>query len=62
MQVNLGAVLLTIIVVIIAIAVLWWVLSKLYERATTERAFVRTGFLGAAGHHLGRRPGDPGAP
>ena len=46
MQVNLGAVLLTIIVVIIAIAVLWWVLSKLYERATTERAFVRTGFLG----------------
>src|ERR1700712_4285913 len=46
MQVNFGAVLLTIIVVIIAIAVLWWVLSKLYQRSTTERAFVRTGFLG----------------
>lgn len=46
MQVNFGAVLLTIIVVIVAIAVLWWLLSKLYQRSTTERAFVRTGFLG----------------
>ena len=46
MQVNFGVVLLTIVVVIIAIAVLWWVLSKLYQRSTTERAFVRTGFLG----------------
>ncbi len=46
MQANFGVVLLTIVVVIIAIAVLWWVLSKLYQRSTTERAFVRTGFLG----------------
>jgi len=46
MQVNFGAVLLTIVVVIVVIAVLWWVLSKLYQRSTTERTFVRTGFLG----------------
>lgn len=46
MQVNFGTLLLTIILVVIAIAVLWWVLSKLYQRSTTERAFVRTGFLG----------------
>ncbi|MDB5999735.1 MAG: flotillin, partial [Rhizobacter sp.] len=46
MPINFGVVLLTIVVVIIAIAVLWWVLSKLYQRSTTERAFVRTGFLG----------------
>lgn len=46
MQVNLGAVLLTIVVVVVAIVVLWWLLSRLYQRATTERAFVRTGFLG----------------
>jgi uncharacterized membrane protein YqiK len=46
MQVNFAAVLLTIVVVVVAIAVLWWVLSRLYQRSTTERAFVRTGFLG----------------
>lgn len=46
MQVNLGTVLLTIVVVVVAIAVLWWLMSKLYQRSTTERAFVRTGFLG----------------
>jgi uncharacterized membrane protein YqiK len=46
MQINLGAILLTIVVVVIAIAVLWWVLSKLYQRSTTELSLVRTGFLG----------------
>jgi uncharacterized membrane protein YqiK len=46
MQANFGLVLLAIIVIVIAIAVLWWLLSKLYQRSTTERAFVRTGFLG----------------
>ncbi len=46
MEVNFGLVLLAIVVVVIAIVVLWWVLAKLYQRSTTERAFVRTGFLG----------------
>ncbi len=46
MQVNFGFVLLTIVVVIVLIAVFWWLLSRLYQRSTTERAFVRTGFLG----------------
>ncbi|MEZ5652860.1 MAG: flotillin domain-containing protein [Burkholderiaceae bacterium] len=43
---NLGITILTIIVIVIAIAVLWWILSRLYQRPTTERAFVRTGFGG----------------
>lgn len=46
MQINFGAILLTIVVVIVAIAVSWWLLSKLYQRSTTELSFVRTGFLG----------------
>lgn len=46
MEANLGLALLALVVVIVAIVVLWWVLSKLYQRSTTERAFVRTGFLG----------------
>ena len=46
MQINYGTVLLTIVVVIVAIAVLWWILSKLYQRSTTELSFVRTGFMG----------------
>lgn len=46
MELNIGIFLLAIIVVIIAIVVLWWVLAKLYQRSTTDRAFVRTGFLG----------------
>ncbi|MEO7855104.1 MAG: flotillin domain-containing protein [Rubrivivax sp.] len=46
MQINFGLVLLTIIVIVIAIAVAWWLLSKLYQRSTTERSFVRTGFMG----------------
>ena len=46
MQVNFGSVLLTIVVVVVVIVILWWVLSRLYQRSTSERAFVRTGFLG----------------
>ena len=46
MENSLGIILLTIVIVVIAIAVLWWLLSKLYQRSTTELSFVRTGFLG----------------
>ena len=46
MQANFGIILLTVVLIFIAIAVLWWLLSKLYQRSTTERAFVRTGFWG----------------
>ena len=46
MQINFGAIVLTVIVIVIAIAVAWWLLSKLYQRSTTELSFVRTGFLG----------------
>lgn len=46
MQGAVGTAVLTIIVIIIAIAVLWWILSKLYQRSTTEESLVRTGFLG----------------
>ena len=46
MQINFGLVLVTIVVIVIFIAILWWVLSKLYQRSTTELAFVRTGFMG----------------
>lgn len=46
MQTNLGLILLTIVGVVIAIVIFWWVLSKLYQRSTTELSFVRTGFLG----------------
>lgn len=46
MSLDFGSVLLTLIVLIIAIAVIWWILSKLYQRSTTELSFIRTGFLG----------------
>lgn len=46
MQINFGLVLLTIVFIVIVIAILWWILSKLYQRSTTELAFVRTGFMG----------------
>jgi uncharacterized membrane protein YqiK len=46
MQINIGAVLASIVLVIVVIAVLWWLLSKLYQRSTTDWSFVRTGFLG----------------
>lgn len=46
MELNLGVVIATPILIVVAIAILWWILSKLYERSTTELSFVRTGFLG----------------
>jgi uncharacterized membrane protein YqiK len=46
MQIDLGAVIAAIILVVIAIAILWWILSRLYQRSTSELSFVRTGFLG----------------
>lgn len=46
MEINFGAVLLTIVLVIVAIAIVWWLLSRLYQRSTSEVSFVRTGFLG----------------
>lgn len=46
MQINFGLVLLVIVVVVIGIAVLWWILARLYQRSTPELAFVRTGLGG----------------
>jgi uncharacterized membrane protein YqiK len=46
MQLDFGTLIVALILVVIAIAVLWWILSKLYQRSTTELSFVRTGFLG----------------
>jgi uncharacterized membrane protein YqiK len=46
MQLDPGVLLLALILLVIGIAILWWILSKLYERSTTELSFVRTGFLG----------------
>ncbi len=46
MQINFGLVLLTIVIVVVGIAVLWWILSRLYQRSTPELAFVRTGLGG----------------
>ena len=46
MQIDFGVVIVTVILIIIGIAILWWLLSRLYQRSTTELSFVRTGFLG----------------
>jgi len=46
MQFDFGLLIVTLILIVVGIAVLWWVLSKLYQRSTTELAFVRTGLLG----------------
>ncbi len=46
MQINFGLVLATIVTVVIVIALLWWILAKLYQRSTPELAFVRTGLGG----------------
>lgn len=43
---TLGTTLVVIVVAIIAIAVIWLILWRLYQRSTTDLAFVRTGFLG----------------
>jgi uncharacterized membrane protein YqiK len=46
MRFDLGMLIVALVLLIIVIAVLWWILSKLYQRSTTELSFVRTGFLG----------------
>ena len=46
MQFGWSTFILGVIALIIIIALGWWILSKLYERASTEVSFVRTGFLG----------------
>lgn len=46
MQINFGLLLLTIVSIVVAIAVLWWLLARLYQRSTPELAFVRTGLGG----------------
>ncbi len=46
MQIDLGVVIVALILVVVGIAVLWWILAKLYQRSTSELSFVRTGFLG----------------
>jgi uncharacterized membrane protein YqiK len=46
MQINFGLIFMVLVGIIIVIAVLWWILSKLYQRSTAELSFVRTGFLG----------------
>ena len=43
---NAGTVILWIVIGIFAIAVAWWLLSRLYQRSRSDVAFVRTGFLG----------------
>jgi uncharacterized membrane protein YqiK len=43
---GLGTILIIVIVLVVAIAIAWFLLSRLYERSSTERSFVRTGFLG----------------
>lgn len=46
MQINFGLVLLWTVVVVVAIAIAWWLLARLYQRSTPELAFVRTGLGG----------------
>jgi uncharacterized membrane protein YqiK len=46
MQLNFGLLLVTAIALVLGVAVLWWLLSKLYQRSTTDLSFVRTGFMG----------------
>jgi len=43
---QLGTILLAIVILVVAIVIAWLILWKLYQRSTTELAFVRTGFLG----------------
>jgi uncharacterized membrane protein YqiK len=46
MSLDLGVVIVALVVLVVAIAIAWWILAKLYQRSTTELSFVRTGFLG----------------
>ncbi len=46
MQMEWGFVVLAVVVVVVGIAIAWWILARLYERSSTETSFVRTGFGG----------------
>jgi len=46
MEIDWSATLLFIVMTIVLIAIVWWILSKLYQRSSTEVSFVRTGFMG----------------
>lgn len=46
MQSSLVTALLIVVAIVIGIAILWLILSHLYQRSTTELSLVRTGFLG----------------
>jgi uncharacterized membrane protein YqiK len=46
MQIDWGVWVLAIIVVVVLVAIAWWILARLYERSSTETSFVRTGFGG----------------
>lgn len=41
-----GQLILWLIIAVVVIAIIFWVLQRLYRRSTKEIAFVRTGFLG----------------
>jgi uncharacterized membrane protein YqiK len=41
-----GQLILWLIIAVVVIAIVFWVLQRLYRRSTKEIAFVRTGFLG----------------
>ncbi|MET0650865.1 MAG: SPFH domain-containing protein, partial [Hyphomicrobiaceae bacterium] len=41
-----GQLILWLIIAVVVIAVVFWILQRLYRRSTKEVAFVRTGFLG----------------
>lgn len=46
MQFDLGMFIVTLVLIIVGIAIIWWILAKLYQRSSTDISFVRTGFLG----------------
>lgn len=46
MSIGLGNLLIGLIILVVAIAIAWFLLARLYERSSTEVSFVRTGFLG----------------
>ena len=41
-----GQLILWLIIAVVVIAIVFWILQRLYRRSTKEIAFVRTGFLG----------------
>ena len=46
MTIQFGPILVALVAIVVAIAVLWWILAKLYQRSTPEMALVRTGLGG----------------